>query len=94
MKNELYPGQGVRVRTFAEIAETLDRDGALESLPFMPEMIQFCGREFQVFRRLEKTCVEGYGARLLPNTVILEGLRCDGAAHDGCQRHCPLLWKR
>ena len=93
MKNELYPGYRVRVRPYAEIAATLDQDGTFESLPFMPEMAQFCGREFQVFRRLEKTCVEGYGARLLPNTVILEGVRCDGAAHDGCQRHCALLWK-
>lgn len=94
MKNELYPGHRVRVRTFAEIAGTLDPDGALDSLPFMPEMIPFCGREFRVFRRLEKTCVEGYGARLIPNTVLLAGLRCDGAAHEGCQRQCPLLWKR
>ncbi len=92
--NELYPGHRVRVRSFTEITATLDEEGTLESLPFMPEMVPFCGREFRVFRRLEKTCVEGYGARLLPDTVLLTGVRCDGAAHDGCQRHCPLLWKR
>lgn len=94
MKTELYPGHRVRVRPFAEIAATLNQDGAFESLPFMAEMVPFCCSEFRVFRRLEKTCVEGYGARLLPNTVILEGVRCDGGAHDGCQRYCPLLWKQ
>lgn len=94
MKNELYPGHRVRVRSYQEICGTLDSNGTLESLPFMPEMVPFCGREYRVFRRLEKICVEGFGARLLPNTVLLEGVRCDGSAHDGCQRLCPLLWKR
>jgi len=93
MNTSLYPGDQVRARRLEEIAVTLDQDGTLDALPFMPEMVPFCGKPFRVFRRLEKTCVEGYGARLLPNTVILEGVRCDGSAHGGCQRNCALLWK-
>jgi hypothetical protein len=47
-----------------------------------------------VIRRAERTCVEGEdGPRRMMNTVFLEGLRCDGAAHDGCQRGCLLFWK-
>jgi len=88
-----YPGEEVEVRSFGEIAATLDQAGTTEALPFMPEMASLCGRKFTVRHRLEKTCVEGYGARLLPHTVTLEGVYCDGSAHDGCQRSCPLLWK-
>lgn len=86
-------GDRVRVRPLADIRRTLDRRGTLEALPFMPEMVPFCGMEFTVHHRLEKTCVEGYGARLLPNVVTLENIRCDGSAHAGCQRNCPILWK-
>ena len=89
----LYKGDAVKVRTLDEIIATLDEEGCLESLPFMPEMRAYCGREFTVACRLEKTCVEGYGARTLPDTVILDGLRCDGSGHDGCQRACAVLWK-
>lgn len=93
MKRGLYPGDVVRVRSLREVVATLDGDGTLQALPFMPEMAAFCGKQFRVYRRLEKTCVEGYGARVLADTVILAEARCDGSAHDGCQRHCALLWK-
>src|SRR4030095_847663 len=89
----LRRGDRVRVRNLGEILSTLDDQGTLECLPFMPEMKQFCGKTFTVSSRLEKTCVEGLGARLLPNTVTLHDARCDGCAHDGCQRSCTLLWK-
>jgi hypothetical protein len=86
-------GTLIRVRPLDQIMATLDDQGSFEGLPFMPEMKQFCGKEFVVSSRLEKTCVEGLGARLLPNTVTLGNLRCDGSAHDGCQRACTLMWK-
>lgn len=59
----------------------------------MPEMKAFCGKQYTVFRRLEKTCVEGFGIRRLPDTVTLKESHCDGSSHDGCQKCCPLLWK-
>ncbi len=31
--------------------------------------------------------------RLMGATVFLEDLRCDGSAHDGCQRNCLIFWK-
>ncbi len=92
-KKKLRPGETVQVLNFEEIAATLDGDGCLDRMPFMPEMRAFCGRRFTVRHRLNKTCVEGYGARLLHSTVTLQGVYCDGSSHDGCQRSCPVFWK-
>lgn len=85
-------GDVVTVRGLDEILSTLDPDAKLDGLPFMPEMVPCCGKTFRVFRRAEKTCVEGVGIRSMRNTVFLEGLRCDGSAHDGCQRGCLFFW--
>jgi hypothetical protein len=92
-RKKLRPGDTVRVLNFDEIAATLDGDGCLDHMPFMPEMRAFCGRRFTVRHRLNKTCVEGYGARLLHSTVTLQDVYCDGSGHDGCQRSCPVFWK-
>jgi 2-polyprenyl-6-methoxyphenol hydroxylase-like FAD-dependent oxidoreductase len=85
-------GDRVRVASAVEILATLDADGALDGMPFMPEMAAFCGAEMRVHRRAETTCVEGAGLRGLERTVLLEAARCDGAAHDGCQRGCLMFW--
>jgi hypothetical protein len=88
-------GQRVQVRGLDEILSTLDADGTLDGLPFMPEMARFCGRTFPVHRRAAKTCVEGLGVRRLSGSgcVFLKDVRCDGADHDGCQRACLIFWK-
>jgi len=91
-------GEWVKVRSKEEILKTLDANGRLENLPFMPEMFQYCGQEFRVYKRAHKTCdtvsgpSSGYVARRLPNSVHLEH-RCDGKAHGGCQAACLLFWK-
>jgi hypothetical protein len=85
-------GDLVEVRSLDEILGTLDGDGKLEGMPFMPEMARYCGRRFRIVRRADKTCVEGFDLRRLERTVFLEDLRCDGSAHDGCQRGCALFW--
>lgn len=87
-----HTGQTVRVRDLHEILETLDADGKLDGLPFMPEMTQFCGQSYQISCIPEKICIEGVGFRSPENIVFLDKLRCDGAAHDGCQRDCLLFW--
>jgi len=89
----LTRGQLVEVRSAQEIAATLDADGKLDGVPFMPEMALQCGRRFRVFRRADITCVEGHGLRRMNDAVFLEDVRCDGSAHDGCQRHCLIFWK-
>lgn len=86
----LHPGDLVEVRRPEEIAILLDAEGKTGGLPFMPEMLAHCGQRYRVFRRTEKTCVEGSpdGIRQFPDhdVVFLETPRCPGTAHDGCGR--------
>jgi len=91
----LRGGDVVVVRSEAEILATLDADGRLDGLPFMPEMLAYCGQTFRVFKRADKTCdtVGSTAMRRLHDTVHLEMLRCDGSAHGGCQAECLLYWK-
>jgi len=95
----LRAGDWVEVRSKEEILATLDKNGRLEGLPVMPQMLQYCGQAFQVFKRAGKTCSEVRGStgvvyvsRRLRDTVHLE-LRCDGRAYGGCQAGCLIFWK-
>jgi hypothetical protein len=92
-------GDLVDVLPADEILKTLDADGTLHGLPFMPEMLAWCGKTFRVERRVEKTCVDVpanvyANRRFAENDVVfLEGPRCDGSGHDGCKRCCKIFWK-
>jgi hypothetical protein len=92
---ELHRGDAVEVKGPREILATLDEHGRCDGLPFMPEMIPYCGRRFTVWRRTDKICdtVNYSGSRRLHDGVILGGLRCDGSGHDGCQAECRIFWK-
>jgi hypothetical protein len=93
--DELRRDDLVEVKEPSAILATLDEHGALEGLPFMPEMAAFCGHRFLVDRRAERVCdtVHYSGSRRPPRTVLLADLRCDGSAHGGCQAECRFLWK-
>lgn len=90
---KFFPGDLVEVRSHSEILATLDENGTLEKLPFMPEMLKFCGRTLRVSRQAFKTCVDDQDMRRLDNTVFLEEARCDGSSHGGCGRACLIFWK-
>jgi len=89
----LRPGEIVRVRSAPEILATLDDRGMLDGLPFMPEMLKFCGRTLPVTQRADKTCAGDGVVRRMHNTVHLQNVRCDGSGHDGCQAACLMFWK-
>lgn len=90
----LRAGDWVEVKSPQEILATLGADGAVDALPFMPEMLQYCGKRFRVHKSAHKTCTPpSVLMRTMDDTVHLEGLRCDGAAHGGCQAGCLLFWK-
>ena len=91
----LRAGDTVMVRSAGEILATLDGDGTLDAMPFMPEMMRFLGRRFVVSKKAQKVCdtIAYTGSRRLERTVLLEDLRCDGSAHDGCQAECRIYWK-
>jgi hypothetical protein len=82
----------VEVRSKEEILRTLDQNGQLDGMPFMPEMFQFCGKRFQVHKSAHKTCDPDYRSRRIYRAVHLE-TRCDGKAHGGCEAGCLLFWK-
>jgi hypothetical protein len=91
---KLNVGDWVQVRSREEILATLDAHGRLDELPFMPQMLQYCGRPLRVIARAHKTCdvIAGEGRRL-SDTIHLD-TRCDGQAFDGCQASCLIFWKQ
>lgn len=94
MKRKLKVGDWVEVRTREEILQTLDEKAELDGMPFMPEMFEFCGKRFQVYKRAHKTCdtVFPVRGRRVADAVHLE-TRCSGLAHGGCHAGCLLFWK-
>src|SRR5258708_15803545 len=97
--SKIRPGDLVDVRSGEEILQTLDTDGTLDQLPFMPEMIPHCGKRYRVEFRALKTCTSGSptGSTMRSfkkeDVVTLEGLRCPGTEHDDCQKLCRILWR-
>jgi hypothetical protein len=97
MMPDLRVGDTVEVKSRDEILATLDARGALDALPFMPEMLKYCGQRYKIYKRADKTSqyitFPNYCSRRMFRTVHLEGLRCDGGYHDGCDALCLLYWK-
>jgi hypothetical protein len=92
---DLKVGDYVEVLSRAEILATLDENGEHDNLPFMPEMLQFCGQRLRVGKVAHKTCdtLTRGGVRKMENAVHLQGVRCDGGGHGGCQAACLIFWK-
>jgi hypothetical protein len=93
--SRLRAGDCVVVRAREAILATLDENGCLEGLPFMPEMLAFCGKRFRVGKRAHKTCdtVNKTGGRRMANAVHLTDVRCDGRSHGDCDAACLIFWK-
>ncbi|MEM3697171.1 MAG: hypothetical protein QXQ94_06700 [Candidatus Bathyarchaeia archaeon] len=89
----LKPGEFVEVKSIKEILKTLDSRGRNRGLEFMPEMLKYCGKRFRVFKRVDKMIDATGRIRPIHNTVILDGVTCDGSAHRGCQKTCFCLWR-
>lgn len=91
----LRRGDLVEVRSADEILATLDDSGSIDALPCMPELLEYAGQRFRVEARADKTCdtINYSGARRLHDTVHLEGIRCSGKAHGGCEAQCSVFWK-
>jgi hypothetical protein len=92
--SKLRVGDWVQVLSREEILATLDKNGRLEDMPFMPQMFEYCGRRFKVYKSAHKTCEHVYtiASRSVPRSLHLD-LRCDGRAFGGCQHKCLLFWK-
>jgi hypothetical protein len=92
---DLKVGDVVEVRSRAEILATLDENGELGNLPFMTEMLQYCGKRLRVGKVAHKACdtLTRAGIRKMEDAVHLMGVRCDGGGHGGCQAACLIYWK-
>lgn len=90
----LKAGEVVEVRSKEEILATLDTSGRLEAMPFMAEMLQYCGKRLRVHKVAHKTCdnIKPWNMRQLKNAVHLTGARCDGRAHGNCDAGCLIFW--
>jgi hypothetical protein len=91
----LRPGDWVEIRSLDEILQTLDDNGTLDGLPFMPEMAAYCGTRARVLRRVDKLndWIHHTGLKRMRRLVLLADLRCDGSAHGQCQSNCHLRWR-
>jgi hypothetical protein len=91
----LTVGELVEVRSPEEIRATLDENGELDGLPFMPEMLACTGRRFRVRKVAHKSCdnIARTGMRRMTDAVHLVDSRCDGSAHGNCENACSLYWK-
>jgi hypothetical protein len=92
---KLVAGEIVEVRSQDEILATLDEKGMMDLMPFMPEMLQYCGKRFRVFKQAHKTCdnIQDWSMRRVKNAVHLAGVRCDGRAHGNCDAGCMIFWR-
>ena len=92
---KLRAGDIVKVRSFEEITSTLGDNITMAGLPFQPEMQKYCGGTFRVLRPVKKLIIENAntGLRGIRNTVLLDGINCDGQYHHNCTRYCFFLWK-
>jgi hypothetical protein len=90
----LQAGELVEVRSIDEILATLDENGRLNAMPFMPEMLQYCGKQFRVYKVAHKTCdnIQPWNMRTVKDAVHLTGVRCDGQAHGSCDAGCLIFW--
>jgi hypothetical protein len=87
---DLRPGEWVRVKAKQEIARTLTPSGTSQGMWFDREMLPYCGKVYQVRKRVTRFIHEQNGRMLTPRTpsVILEGVVCSGD-YSICRWFCP-----
>lgn len=90
----LQAGELIEVKMMEEIRATLDAGGRNHGLLWMRGMDRYCGQRYRVFRRVNTILLESTGQlRKMKNTVLLDGLMCDGSEFFGCDRSCFYYWR-
>ena len=91
----LQPGDWVRIKSKAEIMETLNEKQLNRGLGFQAEMARFCGRTVRVARRVTQILDEKTGRMLYMKNpcIVLEGIVCEGAYLAACPRAIPAYWR-
>jgi hypothetical protein len=91
----LKPGELVRIKTKAEVSETLDATGKNRGLYFgNEETSRHCGKTYEVLARIDRMILEDSGKmRAINNTVLLRGTSCSGLCFGGCARNGYPMWR-
>lgn len=90
----LNSGDWVEVKNESDILTTLDGDRKNSGLLWMAGMERFCGNKYRVFKRLTRIRIESTGeVRKMRNTVLLEGVYCNGEYFGNCDRSCFYFWR-
>lgn len=91
---DLEPGELVEVKPVEEIMATLDKSRKCKGLLWMTGMRKFCGKRYRVLKKVERILLESNGElRKMRNTVLLDGVMCDGNEFSGCDRACFHFWR-
>jgi hypothetical protein len=94
----LEPGDWVEVKSFNDIAKTLNGQASNRGLRFTHEMLPACGKKFRVLDRVHRIIDEKTGRmiELKNDCFILEGLYCEGDRSPGrwfCPRQIYPYWR-
>jgi hypothetical protein len=91
---DLQPGDWVEIKSREEILATLDPDGKNRGLSFELEMLDHCGRRYQVAYPVRKIILEQTGTMAeITHTVVLAGVACEGTCAKNCPRSNYFYWR-
>jgi hypothetical protein len=87
---DLKIGEYVRVKSFDQILETLNKSNKNRGLSFDAEMVRFCAKTLRVHGRVDKIINEGTGEMMDFHNpcIILEDAWCS-SDWSACRRLCP-----
>ena len=84
----------VEVLDADKIRRTVDRKGRNCGLSFEPDMVRYTGQRFQVAKRITRIVREETGQMVpISNTVVLDGVYCQGVCAKNCPRANPHYWR-
>jgi hypothetical protein len=86
----LQPGELVRVRSQAEILQTLNTQSKNRGMLFDGEMVPFCGKTYRVLQRVSKIINEQTGKmqEMKTPSIMLENVFCQ-SRYSQCRLFCP-----
>jgi len=90
LKLGLREGEQVRVKSYAEILQTLDENWNNRGMYFDAEAVPFCNGTFRVLKRVDKIIDEKTGKilKFKNEAIILEDVVCL-ARYAKCRKFCP-----
>jgi hypothetical protein len=94
----LQPGEWVRVRSYAHILATCDREDKNRGMKYDAEMVPYCGGTFRVLKRVNQILDEKTGIMRHMRTpcILLEGVVCQSKYSECrlfCSRSIYLYWR-